>query len=719
MSDNKDILKGKMEEYLRMHNYSTKKPFLCVNPDHVHSKNTPSMSYNPAKGNVHCFGSCRSDFDIFDMVGFDYDLHTFPEKMAKLEELFNLEPSFSSGNNDTPKQISFIGPQILKESGDLVSVIEMFEGQELPDRTAQINSGLVYIREAGDYLASRGINRNLARDYFIGYWPSHDMHGTKCKVLVIPCDNRHYSLRVVGTCDGSQYNGRYEKRGRGPVIFAADNLLKACNEGKPVYVTEGEMDALSVITAGGYAVSLRGKDDSVLYPYLDAAVKLTGKKPVIIAACDNDKSGRDVNISLLKNLRQKDFTVHYLNIFDGHKDANEALISGRDRFVSYISESMTSDGLNRLLKKDKYYREKTTASVSENVYFGKKVVKRFSTGFVSLDKILNGGLGPFLYILGAKAAMGKTSLAIQMADSIASAGNDVMYFSYEMSKELLVSKSLSRLMYVACRASKCGHAYAYSFSDIFDHKVNCSKAQEMLDIAYNTYHSSIGKHLVIIDEQLDVNGICNAVKCHKENTGIAPVIFIDYLQIVPPSNPNIGSSKQAVDEIINRLSKIATDYSVPVVMISSFNRSMYSKKEADFGSFNQTSLIEYQAYCLMCFQLCRQGEDDFDEKKELKHEPRFVEIQLLKNRGGPLRKAQFAFVTPFSFLREYVYKEDHDAQYEEFENERTLTEFEKMIDGELVNKDVAPDSGVSERAEPINAGDEVSNDKVPVFKNKG
>ncbi|MBQ7673791.1 MAG: toprim domain-containing protein [Alphaproteobacteria bacterium] len=718
MENNKDILKGKMAEFLSMHNLSTRTPFVCVNPAHIHRNNTPSMSYNPAKGNVHCFGSCNSDFDVFDLVGFLYGLNSFPEKIAKLEELFDLDPSFD-GNKDVQKQkLSFIGPQILKESGALATLIGQYEGQELPNRTIQINSGLVYIREAGDYLASRGINLKLARDYFIGYWPSHDMHGTKCKVLVLPCDNFHYSLRVIGTCDGSQYAGRYEKRGKGPAIFAADNILKACKDGKSslLYVTEGEMDALSIITVGGYAVALRGKDDTVLYPYLDAAVKLTGNKPVVIAACDNDEPGWQVNNTLNKTLRQKGFTVHYLNIYDGHKDPNEALTADRERFVDYISRSMTPVGLESLLRCDAYYSKNTTLKVSENVYLGKKVVKRFSTGFVSLDKVLDGGLGPFLYILGAKAAMGKTSLALQMADYIASSGNDVLYFAYEMSKELLVSKSLSRLMYVACRGDKCGHAYAHSFSDIYDHKVRGAKAQEMLDIAYKTYHSSIGKHMIIIDEQLDINGICSAIQVHKENTGVSPVIFIDYLQIVPPSNPNIGSSKQAVDEIITRLSKIASYYNVPVVMISSYNRTMYSKREADFGSFNQSSLIEYQAYCLMSFQLCGQGTDDFDEKKALRHEPRFVEIQLLKNRGGRLGKVQFAFVTPYSYIREFVSTEEHDEQYNELENEQTLTEFEKLVDDMSNEKDTTPDSKVLDGTENKTENKNVDN-VVPVYKN--
>ena len=65
-----------------------------------------------------------------------------------------------------------------------------------------------------------------------------------------------------------------------------------------------------------------------------------------------------------------------------------------------------------------------------------------STGIESLDRIIDNGLYPGLYTIGAVSSLGKTSFALQIADQIAEAGEDVLFFSLEQSRLELVSKSL-------------------------------------------------------------------------------------------------------------------------------------------------------------------------------------------------------------------------------------------------------------------------------------
>ena len=100
---------------------------------------------------------------------------------------------------------------------------------------------------------------------------------------------------------------RYLKFGSGDLagLFNPDAILDACASCRPVFVTEGELDALSVITAGGLAVALRGKAYSRFLQALDLAVKKTGKYPVVVLACDNDTTGMEVNRSLYTDLKIK------------------------------------------------------------------------------------------------------------------------------------------------------------------------------------------------------------------------------------------------------------------------------------------------------------------------------------------------------------------------------------------------------------------------------
>jgi len=74
-----------------------------------------------------------------------------------------------------------------------------------------------------------------------------------------------------------------------------------------------------------------------------------------------------------------------------------------------------------------------------------------STGFNTLDVALDGGLFEGLYVIGAISSLGKTTLAIQIADYLASQGRDVLYISLEMSRYEIMAKSISRHTLLYCK----------------------------------------------------------------------------------------------------------------------------------------------------------------------------------------------------------------------------------------------------------------------------
>lgn len=82
----KEEIKRKLENYLRIyHGINTTKTFKCLNPEHA--DNNPSMMFYRDSNKLHCF-SCGATYDIFDIIGIDYNLHVFPEKYKKACELF-------------------------------------------------------------------------------------------------------------------------------------------------------------------------------------------------------------------------------------------------------------------------------------------------------------------------------------------------------------------------------------------------------------------------------------------------------------------------------------------------------------------------------------------------------------------------------------------------------------------------------------------------------
>ena len=119
------------------------------------------------------------------------------------------------------------------------------------------------------------------------------------------------------------------------------------------------------------------------------------------------------------------------------KDINEWYINrGKENFKEALEESITD---NFKKKTNAYYISEYIDDLNR---FKNYPIKK--TGFKTLDKHLDGGIRQGLYVLGAIPSLGKTTLALQIADNIAKE-HKVIIFSLEQSRFELVSKSISRL----------------------------------------------------------------------------------------------------------------------------------------------------------------------------------------------------------------------------------------------------------------------------------
>lgn len=176
-------------------------------------------------------------------------------------------------------------------------------------------------------------------------------------------------------------------------------------------------------------------------------------------------------------------------------------------------------------------------------------VKKIRTGFNKLDNLLNGGLPNGLITLGAIPSLGKTTFALQVADNMASMENTkVLFFSLEMTRFDIISKSLSRISYLA---DELGN---YTFDDLLsnDEKVDYE--------ALLTKYEAIANNLYTIDYIYDIRDIEAFIRQFKdlhENDNV--VVIIDYLQYI--LNGNNGNDKQVIDIITKRLKELAKEWS--------------------------------------------------------------------------------------------------------------------------------------------------------------
>lgn len=300
ISEYKTYLWDYLEKY---HNVTSPKRFFhCLNPNHI--DNNPSMMFTDKYNICKCF-SCGASYDIYDLIGLDYDLHSFKEQLEKVQELY-------LGYIPVKKEV--------KKDID----------NKVYDYTNYYNKCFKN-RYRTTYLEQRGITRELIDKYKIGY-------DEERKLVVFPINKHCYFARSVVNNDkikskGSSdiWNKRYIKE---------NNQL--------VYVTEGIIDALSleVIDPNVKVMSINGVGNinSLVY-----ALKENNFNGTIGIVFDKDGAGKKATDELKKELEKinvNSFSTSMIATFDDTskvKDINMALINNKDllkRNYEYINSAL-------------------------------------------------------------------------------------------------------------------------------------------------------------------------------------------------------------------------------------------------------------------------------------------------------------------------------------------------------------------------------------------
>lgn len=261
-----------------------------------------------------------------------------------------------------------------------------------------------------------------------------------------------------------------------------------------------------------------------------------------------------------------------------------------------------------------------------------KQIKKIRTGFNKLDTLLNGGLPNGLITLGAIPSLGKTTFALQMADNMASVENTkVLFFSLEMNRFDIISKSLSRLSYTSNELSNYTYDDLLSNNEAVDYKTLLSQ------------YEPIANNLYTIDYIYNIQDIEAFIRqfkdLHEENN---IVVIIDYLQYILCGNN--GNDKQVIDNITKRLKELAKELNICIIEISSLNRTNYSGS-ITMESFKESGSIEYTSDILIGLEYVNNGANE--REYEAKRNPRKIALSVIKNRYGALGKVNYDFYTPY------------------------------------------------------------------------
>ena len=285
---------------------------------------------------------------------------------------------------------------------------------------------------------------------------------------------------------------------------------------------------------------------------------------------------------------------------------------------------------------------------------------RISTGFPYLNLLLDGGLYPSLITLGAITSTGKTTLGLQMMDNIAAAGKDVIIFSLEMSRFELIAKSISRLSFKEAADKKD----AFSTRQLLDYDSYKQYSTERLLLIENCkrkYFDEIAPHVFIREAlgTMDVVRMREILTAHANQTGTAPVVLVDYIQLMaPPSNVKRNlTDKQVIDNNVMSLKQLSRDFNTPIIGISSLNRQAYSTRgnnqkqqgqpadnKVTLTDFKESGAIEYSSDVLLGLNC-----EVYDKKTKTGR----MSLDILKNRNGEKGTTQyFDYYYPFNYFME-------------------------------------------------------------------
>ena len=325
----------------------------------------------------------------------------------------------------------------------------------------------------------------------------------------------------------------------------------------------------------------------------------------------------------------KDLKERYIHDGDTIEEISEKLedLDARLKWARPISEEKVTGTLELM-------RGKIEAGTAPTI---------ISTGFPHLDEKIDGGLRAGLYIVGAISSLGKTSFCIQLADNIAKTGKPVLFVSLEMAREELTAKIISRLTYEISQAKGNGNRDAKTTIKVLnthEHKGYTLTAQATIKEAFDELEAR-GDKLIILEGigDVTVNRIKAKAKQAEKMYGKAPVVIVDYLQILAPEEGYRLTDKQTTDKNVLELKRLSRDLNTPVITVSSFNRDNYNEP-VGLSSFKESGAIEYGADVLLGLQLNGMDYQKGEVLGSTKRRDRIKELRTTAEQNGRTGKAQ-------------------------------------------------------------------------------
>ncbi|MDQ8203657.1 replicative DNA helicase [Pelagicoccus sp. SDUM812003] len=319
--------------------------------------------------------------------------------------------------------------------------------------------------------------------------------------------------------------------------------------------------------------------------------------------------------------------------FENGDGSIEMLIDEVEKEIYAISDEQVADTSRSI-------RESVDEAVNlvKRMLEGKGQLTGLSTGYRDLDKMTNGIKSTEMIVLAARPSMGKTSLALNIAEAIAMPRDPkakkagVLVFSLEMGAEQLAMRMLTGRARVSSQRLREGF-------------VNKEEQQRLAAAAIELKQAPLW-----IDDasQVTINQLrAKSRRVFARNPGMG-LIVVDYLQLLAGTDPRVPREQQ-IAEISRGIKGLAKELKVPVIVLSQLNRdSEKEKRQPKLSDLRESGSIEQDADVVLLLARPKDAGDDFSVAADE------ADLIIAKQRAGPVGEVKLKFIKDITRFEDYT-----------------------------------------------------------------
>jgi replicative DNA helicase len=335
-------------------------------------------------------------------------------------------------------------------------------------------------------------------------------------------------------------------------------------------------------------------------------------------------------------------TEYAARCYDEQGDVTSLLDEVETRVLA-ISEERYKD-------KTASMKEQVMAAIHsiEELYANRGGLTGLSTGLETLDKMTDGLHGAEMFVIAARPSMGKTALAMNIAEHVAiELKKPVAVFSLEMSASQLVQRLLCSRARVNLENVRNGLLSERDFP------------------ALTTAASKLAESKIFIDDTAGLSILELRAKARrlKSQHGIE-AIFIDYLQLLRSTTRRAQDNRQIeIAEISSGLKALAKELNIPIVVLAQLNRNPESRSGESKGrprlsDLRESGSIEQDADVVGLLVREEYYADSDEERKESEGKATLI---IAKQRNGPVGDVPLTFLKQFTRFENRAWVDDGEG----------------------------------------------------------